>query len=152
LLVFLVVILVQAWQGRNLADGPAPPLTGISSTGQPVDLAGYRGQPVLVYFWAEWCPVCRFAEDGISRLAADHPVVGVAVASGDAEAVAAYHREHGLRFTSLLDEEGRQLAEWGASGVPTAFIVDGQGHIRFASSGYSSEWGLRLRLWVARWL
>lgn len=148
---FAVVLLVQAWQGRNLVAGKAPALAGMLISGQPLQTEAYLGKPYLVHFWAEWCPVCRMEESSIDSIARDHPVIGVAVSSGDAAEVRKHLAVQGLAFDTLLDEEGRLLGDWGARGVPTSFVVDANGEIRFATSGYTTELGLRLRLWVAGW-
>jgi predicted transcriptional regulator len=49
-----------------------------------------------------------------------------------------------------VDEDGAVAAAWGVRGVPTAFVVDGDGQIRYVTTGVTTRWGLRLRLWLAR--
>lgn len=145
-LVVVVVAAVQWWQSRDLVQDEAPPLVGLLLDGSPVALAETR-PPVLVYFWAEWCPICRFAEDGIARLAKRHSVITVATSSGTPDEVRSYLAQHGLEFPVVTDEAGAIARQWGVFGVPAAFIVDADGVIRHASRGYASELGLWLRLW-----
>ncbi|WP_272876304.1 redoxin family protein [Allochromatium tepidum] len=85
LLIVAIVVGVQWWQGRTLVTGEAPPLVGVTLEGTPIDLADRRGRPVLVHFWATWCPVCRITDGTIDAIAEDHAVVTVALQSGTEE-------------------------------------------------------------------
>lgn len=144
-----VVAGITFWQNRDLPEGAAPPLAGMRSDGSAVKL-GAGGTAQLVVFWATWCPVCRAEEGNIAAVAADWPVVSVAMQSGDAAAVAKYLRERGLALPAIVDEEGALAAGWRVRGVPAHFIIDGAGNIRFRVVGYATEAGLRARLWWAQ--
>lgn len=148
LLLLLVFWAIQWWQARDLAAGPAPPLVGHLLDGSPYQLDPAEG-PVLVHFWASWCPVCRLEEDSIASIAADLPTITVATTSGTSDEVAAYLVEQGLTMPVLLDEDGELARRWGVNGVPATFVVDREGKIRHAGKGYSTELGLRLRMWLA---
>jgi peroxiredoxin len=148
-LLLLVLVAVQWWQTRDAPSGPAPALTGQLLDGRLVSLADYRGRPVLVYFWATWCPVCRLSQGSIDALAQDHAVLAVASNSGDAAEIAAFMREEGLSFPVLLDEAGDLGRRWQVRGVPTSFVVDAAGHIAHVAVGYTTGIGLRARLWLA---
>ena len=147
-LAVLIVLAVQWWLSRDLVRDVAPPLVGVMLDGTEISLHT-QDEPVLVYFWADWCPVCRFAEDGIARLAQRHKVITVATSSGDAADVRAYLKERKLDLPVLVDERGTVARRWGVVGVPAAFIVVQEGEIVHASRGYSSEYGLWARLWWA---
>ncbi len=148
-LVFVVVFAVQAWQTRNMPVGEAPPLEGVLLDGTPVSLADYQGAPVLVHFWATWCPVCRAEEGSLNSIARDHPVLTVATTSGTAAEVGKYLAENSLDFPVITDESGLMGVAWGIRGVPASFIIDADGNIRHLSVGYTTELGLRFRLWLA---
>jgi thiol-disulfide isomerase/thioredoxin len=147
-LVILVFAAVQWWQARNLVQGPAPPLVGHLADGSPYQLIPAEG-PVLVHFWASWCPVCRIEQDSIASIAADRRVMTVATTSGSAKEVVAYLSGQGLEMPVLMDEDGEIARGWGVNGVPASFIVDTDGNICHASMGFATEMGLRLRLWLA---
>jgi len=148
-IVVLVVLAVQWWQARNLPSGEAPSLAGAGLNGEPMSLASYRGKPVLVYFWAEWCPICRFASSSIADIAEDHAVLAVASTSGDAEEVRTYLQKNDLQMPVLMDESGDLARHWDVYGLPSIFIIDSQGRIDYATKGYSTEIGLRVRLALA---
>ena len=57
-LLFIVLIMgIRAWQQRDIVQGMAPPLIGLLLDGTPFVLAARPAQPVLVHFWASWCPI-----------------------------------------------------------------------------------------------
>lgn len=149
LLVLLVFGAVQWWRSRPLAVGAAPELVGITSDGQPMDLRSLRGQPVLVHFWATWCPVCRLGQGAIDAVARNQRVIAVAMQSGDAAEVGRYMKEHGLVFPVVIDASGELSSQWGVPAVPASFILDEDGRIAFSTLGLSTETGLRARLWAA---
>jgi thiol-disulfide isomerase/thioredoxin len=149
-LVLLVLILgIRAWQQSGTASGPAPALAGELLDGKPVALAAFAGKPVLVHFWATWCPICRAEQGSIDALARDVPVITVAMQSGSREEVIQFLRKEALSFPVLNDPDGVIAAQWGVRAVPASFIVDGAGQIRFLEIGYTTGVGLRLRLWLA---
>jgi thiol-disulfide isomerase/thioredoxin len=149
-LILLAVLTLQHQRGLDLAAGPAPALAGTLLDGRPFDLAQLQGRPALVYFWASWCGVCKAMQHNIDALQNDVPMVSVALQSGDAAEVRRYLAEKGSRMPTLLDEDGALAARYGLRGVPAAFVLGPDGGIRYTALGYSTELGLRLRLWLAR--
>ncbi len=140
---------IQWWQTRDIARGPAPELAGPSLDGRWLDLAQLRGRPVLVHFWATWCPICRLEEGAIDSVAEDHQAITVATRSGDAATLKAYLAENGLSFPVLLDETGVLADRWRVQGVPSSFVIDSEGEIRHSAVGLTTGLGLRARLWLA---
>jgi len=134
---------------RDAIAGQAPDIQGALLDGQQVQLAGYKGKPVLLHFWATWCGICRFEQDSINDIATDHPVLTVAMTSGQQHELQAYMLKHKLTFPVLTDNDAKLSGRYGVSGVPASFVIDSHGQVRFTEIGYTSEWGLRLRLWLA---
>ncbi len=152
LAIVAVVVAVQLWQSRGLPEGPAPALSDTLTDGRPASLdevlKAAGGRPVLVVFWATWCPVCKAEDGNIEAIARDRPVLSVAMHS---EEVAKHMASRGLTFPTIDDAEGALAAAWKVRGVPTHFVVDGHGNVRFRVVGYATEWGLRARLaWAER--
>jgi len=150
-LVILAVIYtgLQFWQTRNAISGTAPAINATLLDGRLVALSDFRGKPVLVHFWASWCPICRFTHPSIDNIAEDYAVLTVASMSGDAEAVSEYVREQGIVTPVIVDEQGDWARLYGVKGFPSSFIIGPDGEITDIEIGYSSYWGLRLRLLLA---
>lgn len=148
-LIALILGGVQWWKARPLATGEAPPLAGITVTGQPLDLADYRGRPVMVHFWASWCPVCKVMDGTVESIAEEYPVITVAMQSGGSAEVRQFMRDAKLSFPVIPDAQGWIARRWGVAGVPTTFIVDQAGRIQYSTVGVSTGPGLRTRLWLA---
>ncbi len=154
LILLLAGFLGNLWMTRNQVTGEPPPLSG-----QIIEPAAgeYRGRldlaanekPMLLYFFAEWCPVCKLQNPVIERIAADYPVIGVAMQSGSAEKLRRYLTERGLNIRVVNDPDGRISREWGVDGVPAAFVIGAEGEIAYSTRGYATEAGLRSRLWLA---
>ena len=157
-MVLAVVFGVQAWHTRNVPSGMAPELafTLIQPDGSRVDttLAAWRaqhpGQPVALHIWAEWCPICRTEENSVTRLGRDWPVLTVAMQSGPADAVAGVLAKRELPWATAVDMRGALAQTLGFRAVPAFVVVDADGRLRNASVGYTSEIGMRLRLWWAK--
>ena len=69
--------------------------------------------------------------------------------SGTNNAVQQYMREQGVTFPVINDADGQLSSAWGVRGVPASFIVDTEGKIKYVEIGYTTEIGLRIRLWLA---
>jgi len=150
LLFIAVVMAIRVWQQRDMVSGAAPVLQGTTLAGQPYKLPAHPDHPVLVHFWATWCPVCRAEQGSIAAIAQDNPdVISIVMQSGKPEEVVRYMREQGVAFAALNDPDGSISAAWGVHAVPASFIVGPDGQIRFVEVGYTTGLGLRLRLWLA---
>jgi peroxiredoxin len=150
LLFVVVVVGIRAWQHRDMVSGAAPALQGVTLTGQPYILPAHPAQPVLVHFWGTWCSICRAEQNSIVAIAHDHPnIITVAMQSGRPEEVARFMREQGIDFPVVNDPDGGLSNAWGVHAVPASFIIAPDGKVRFVEVGYTSGWGLRLRLWLA---
>lgn len=169
LLILTLVAGVQLWQSRGLPAGAAPPLEGLRNDGVTTSLAAFleekaqagmqkvgaggtppgAGKSVLVVFWATWCGICKAEEANVVAISRHWPVFSVAMQSGDAAAVSRHLAERKIPYPALVDAEGKNAAAWGITGVPTHFIVDARGNVRFRVVGYATTWGLRARLWWA---
>lgn len=162
LLMAVVFFAVQAWQTRGVpdtlpTDARVQLLRGDGSIrdmslNEAVALmrTAFEGQPVALHLWAEWCPICRVEEDSITNLGRDWPVLTVAMQSGPAADVTQVQRQRGLPWVTLVDTQGQLTRELGFSSVPAFVVVDTDGQLRMPTVGFTSEVGMRIRLWWAR--
>jgi thiol-disulfide isomerase/thioredoxin len=155
LLLFVAIFAaIQFWQQRDVPRGPAPPITGRLASGEPFAfstwLAKQAGRPVALHFWADWCPICSTEESSVSAVARDHPVMTIAMQSGGSAQILKYLQSRGLAWPAVVDADGGIAASFGLKGVPAFIVIDQQGRIRSVSVGYTTEAGMRLRLWWAQ--
>lgn len=149
----IIILGVRVWQHRGLLDGQAPDFARTTLNGTSIKLDSYRGEPVLLHFWASWCPMCELEQSGISKIGKDWKVVTIAFQSGSAEDVRRYMaRKNITDWVTIADEDGKLAEQYGIKGVPTSYVLDKEGNIRFREVGLTSAWGLRMRLWLANWL
>lgn len=157
-MVVAVFVGAQAWQTRKVPGGAAPDfaVTVVQADGRvtTTTLAKWRaahpGQPVALHFWADWCPICRIEEGSITRLSQDWPVMTVAMQSGDAAKVAQVLRKRELPWLAAIDARSEITSAYGFGAVPAFVVVDAAGQLRTPTVGYTSEVGMRLRLWWVR--
>ena len=150
LLVLLVLIAVRAWMHRDMLSGAAPEFSGELLNGEIYTLATDKRRPLLLHFWASWCPVCKLEQSSIQSISVEHRVITIAMTSGEAEEVKAYMQQENLQFPVINDPEGRLARQFGVRAVPSSFIIDENNNILFRETGFTTETGLRFRLWLAK--
>lgn len=149
MVLFIVALqLGQLWLQRDAVFGRAPEISSIDLNGSRVSLEDYRGKPLLLYFWASWCPVCRFEHGAITSIAEDYQVLGIALQSGSTADVVSHMQEHEASYPVINDPEGALGSLYGIRGVPTMFLLDAEGNIQTALSGFTSGLSLRVRMWL----
>ncbi len=114
--------------------GPAIPFDLKSLEGKSVGLASFRGQPLVLNFFASWCDPCReempLINDLASRSATEgYSVLGVAVEDSRA-AVTEYAKETKLVFPIALDLNSTVKRAYRIFGPPATFFIDAQGVVR----------------------
>jgi thiol-disulfide isomerase/thioredoxin len=150
LLFFLVVMqAVNWWKTRDAVSGNLSNFTGELMDGTVFTISEFAGKPVLFHFWATWCPICELENGTIQSISQDYQVISIASWSEGEAQVKTYMRDKQLTFPVILDTSGELAKSFGLKGVPTSFILDPNGEITFVETGYSSEPGLRLRLWLS---
>ncbi|TNF98438.1 MAG: protein disulfide oxidoreductase [Gammaproteobacteria bacterium] len=148
LLIFIVISqLVQMWQQRDSVSGIAPEVHALTIDGQQVSLSANSGKPLLLYFWASWCPVCRFQHDSMTDIAKDYEVISIAIQSGSDAEIRDSMKVEGADYPVVNDPDGYLANQYGIRGVPTSFIIDTNGKIRDQFTGYTTELSMRYRLW-----
>lgn len=115
----------------------APNFELLDMEGNRVELSDYRGERVLINFWATWCPPCRAEMPHMQSFYEDFQAKGVVVlginltsTEKSADVVPPFAERFGLRFPILLDSEGDVMSMYHVRGYPTTYVLDSSGTVR----------------------
>jgi cytochrome c biogenesis protein CcmG, thiol:disulfide interchange protein DsbE len=121
------------------AAAPALDLPGPDGKGK-VSLPGHAGKIVIVDFWATWCEPCRQSFPAYQKLVDDFGgklvVIGVSVDESPTP-VRGFVRATGVSFPIAWDEGQAAAQSYQPPKMPTSFIVDASGIVRFVHAGFS---------------
>jgi thiol-disulfide isomerase/thioredoxin len=121
--------------GAERVSGPAPELAYRTHAGLEQRLSALRGRPVLVHFWATWCPPCRDELPGLLDLAASGEITVLAVSlDGDWDRVR-HFLDGEAPAAVVLAAPGTEPERFGVTGFPETYLVDARGQLRQRFSG-----------------
>ncbi|MCL2746256.1 MAG: TlpA family protein disulfide reductase [Coriobacteriia bacterium] len=116
----------------EMVNGAAPDFEFLSEQGHRQFLSDFEGTPVVLNFWASWCPPCRMEKPHFQQafeqygndvkfivLNVDEPI----------EVARAYMDEEGFTFPIYFDEASEGALAYGVTGVPETFFIDSDGII-----------------------
>ncbi len=144
-----VAIVVLASATRANSDATAPsgasseqtynlsqPLLGTSSL---FDVSTLQGRPIVINFWASWCPPCNAEAPTLAAAYDKWSAKGVAFVGVDstdtAAAGEAFIQKYGWKYPVVEDSSGDMQIDWGVEGLPTTFFIDPTGNIIAQYSG-----------------
>lgn len=108
-----------------------------------------KNEPILIHFWATWCPTCKIEAPNIQTISKNYNVLTIAVNSGTDSEIEEYLKSRNLNFRVLNDMDGRMANKLGVSVFPTTIIYDKNGEVFFSDVGYTTSLGLWLRMFLA---
>ncbi len=112
--------------------------------GASVDFpAAYASKPVVLRFWADWCKYCEGEMKIIDTVWQRHAHSGLTIlavnAGQDKDTVAAFMQKLGVGYTAAMDESSTIAKRYGVVGLPTTYLIDGQGVVRGKIIGEADE-------------
>ncbi|MCH2319486.1 MAG: TlpA family protein disulfide reductase [SAR202 cluster bacterium] len=137
--------------GKELVGKKAPSFVAPKVGGQLVSLENYKNKPLVLNFWASWCPPCRDETPGMERIWRKYEdqgvvILGINVQDGEKEAER-YISEFGVTFSNALDLDGSITVDYGVTGLPVTFFIDNDSVVTGRWVGSISE--DRLDNWVS---
>jgi thiol-disulfide isomerase/thioredoxin len=121
----VVYLCIFLWSQGAAAAGP--------DAGRELDLAGYRGQVVVVHFWASWSEPCRRSLPWLIAMQnryADEGLVVLGVnEDDDGSAALAFLTEFSVNFTTVRDADAELFETWDIIAMPSSYVIDRQGRI-----------------------
>lgn len=144
LLVLALAVPVQANSLDPVQQPPAPAFSLKTLQGGQARLTDYRGQVVLLNFWATWCGPCREEMPSMEKLWQRYReqglvILAVSTDNGGESRIKNFVRRLGLTFPILLDPDSQASDLYQVSGVPVSFLIDRQGRITARILG-SKDW------------
>lgn len=147
LLILLVTVAGPGFAEQTLAPVPggvpAPDFVLQDTEGNTQRLSDYRGKPVIINFWATWCPPCREEIPSMNRawhILEKEDVAMLAVNMGeDEDTIFIFTADYTADFPILMDRDGTVIEQWPVKGLPTTYVVAPDGTIAYRAIG-SREW------------
>lgn len=132
LLPSLIVIVLILCNHNSFAE-PAPGWTLQDADGNNVSLADFYGKPLILHFWATWCPYCKKVQPGLDHLYMEYRDQGlqlIAISFREDEAAEPQKSldSRNQHFKTLLNG-GEVAKNYGVKGTPTTFFIDAEGEI-----------------------
>ncbi|HEY0799400.1 MAG TPA: TlpA disulfide reductase family protein [Steroidobacteraceae bacterium] len=135
-----IIVASTAFAAGGDASGPAPPFTLATLGGPPSGLSAYKGQVVMVNFWATWCGPCQQEMPLLDQMykkykPAGFTLIGVNV-DKEAPAVKELLARKPVSFPVLLDPANQVSKAYHVDEMPSSVIIDRKGQIRYLHRGY----------------
>src|ERR1700684_4543392 len=135
-----IVVASTAFAASSDASGPAPAFTLTALSGQQAALSQYKGQVIMVNFWATWCGPCQQEMPLLDQMykkykPAGFTLIGVNV-DKEAPPVKELLARRPVSFPVLLDPANKVSKDYHVDEMPRSVIIDRKGEIRYIHRGY----------------
>ncbi|HTQ37304.1 MAG TPA: TlpA disulfide reductase family protein [Steroidobacteraceae bacterium] len=136
----LLFALLAAPALAGTPSGPAPQFQLQSIAGAPVSLGQFKGQVVMINFWASWCGPCRKEMPILDKLYAKYKPMGFTMigvnVEPDSKDALQWLKATPVTFPILFDTKSEVSKAYQVTGMPSTVIVDRKGNLRWLHSGY----------------
>ncbi len=120
--------------------GPAPTFTLASRGGQDVSLSQYKGQVIMINFWASWCGPCRQEMPLLESIYRKYNKMGFTMlgvnVEPDSNAANEWLKATPVSFPILYDRDSKVSKLYDVAGMPSTVIIDRTGKLRVLHRGY----------------
>ena len=150
LLVFIALLSTTSSAFALEAGDRAPAFAAPALDGKGiVELSRYRGKVVYLDFWASWCAPCLTAIPEIEKIRGefsdqDFQVLAINLDQNKRKALR-FLRKHPIGYPSASDPKGKLPGQFGVDTMPTSYLIDRDGVIRYVHRGFQRGDGSKLR-------
>lgn len=141
----LILVCVPITNASELS-GKAANFTLKSMGGKNLKLSEYRGQVVMLNFWASWCAPCRQEMPLLEDLYKKYKPLGFTLlgvnVEQDSSKASTLLRNIKVSFPILFDNENKVSKQYNVSAMPTTVIIDRDGNLRYLHQGYKPGYEL----------
>jgi peroxiredoxin len=133
---------------KELISLPAPDFTLVNLNGVEINLKSLKGKTIVIDFWATWCGPCLVSFPGLQKVVNkfndDESVQFLFVNTWEnvtekKSNATQFIEKNKYTFNVLMDEQNEVVAKYKVEGIPTKFVIDKEGNIRFRSVGFSGN-------------
>ena len=121
----------------------APDFTLKDPEGRTQRLIDYRGKPLILNFWATWCPPCREEMPSMQRAYEALKVDGIALVAinvgEDVDTIDQFMEDEPVDFPLPMDTDAKVAQSYPMKGLPASFVIDPQGRLVYSAMG-NREW------------
>ena len=146
LILFIISNVLSYIRKPDLTSSTFPQTKSQLIDGSYFESSKIKGKPLLVHFWALWCPTCKLEASNIQALSKKYEVLTIAVQSGSDEALNKYMADNKFDFKVINDTYGNWAKEFKIEAFPTTFIYNKKGELKFTEVGYTTTAGLFARM------
>lgn len=138
---------------NELSKTKAPDITVYDEEGTAVSLSSMEGKPMVLNFWASWCPPCKSEmphfDSAFKEYGSDVNFFMVDLVDGSRETIdigKAYINQQGYSFPVYFDTKGEAGSSYGVRSIPTTLFIDKDGYIVTSMQGALDEATLKKRI------
>lgn len=133
---------LQLFRPRRRTTAPDFAVPGLG--GSPIRLGDFKGQVILLNFWATWCPPCREEMPSMERLyrrfkSRGFTILALSIDRGGEQDVGPFVKSFALTFPIGLDPGMTVAGEYRMAGLPTSILIDRRGTIAAVAAG-ARDW------------
>lgn len=155
-LLLIVLVCYAGWTayarfrgGRSVGPqtgGAAPEIEVTNTKGRTVALTDFAGEPVVINFWATWCPPCRAELPVFDKLAKEYrkKISFMMIDLGEEkDKVTSFVKKGGFSFPVYFDPLGKAGAAYSVRAIPQTVVIDADGNVAATHVGSLNEKTLR---------
>ncbi len=126
--------------GADVKSGPAPDFTLKSHNGENLRLSEFRGEVVMINFWASWCGPCRQEMPLLDELYTQYQPLGFTIlgvnVEEDSSKAKQLLKDIPVSFPVLFDNDSTVSKLYDVVAMPSTVLVDRSGNVRYLHQGY----------------